>query len=49
MVFGDCPHCGESFAAPSPDKTPMMGKLTCEKCGRWWWEYMSKRLSLPMS
>lgn len=42
MVFGECPHCNEPFAAASPDKTPQMGKITCEECGKWFWEYFSR-------
>lgn len=42
MVFGDCPYCDEPFAIGSPDKTPQMGKVTCEKCGKWFWEYFSR-------
>lgn len=42
MVFGECPHCEHPFAIPSPDKTPQMGKVTCEGCGKWFWEYYSR-------
>lgn len=42
MIFGDCPHCGEPFAISSPDKTPQMGKVTCEHCGKWFWEWYSR-------
>jgi len=42
MIFGNCPYCDEHFTSPSPDKTPMMGKITCESCGKWFWEYYSR-------
>ena len=42
MVFGDCPYCEHPFAIPSPDKTPMMEKYTCEHCNKWFWEYHSR-------
>lgn len=42
MISGECPFCEAGFLIPSPDKTPQMGKVTCEECGKWFWEYYSR-------
>lgn len=45
MVFGECPYCEEPFAITAIDedtKTPAFLKYTCEKCGEWFWEYLSR-------
>lgn len=42
MIFGECPHCAEPFTVGVPDNTPQMLKYTCESCGKWFWEYLSR-------
>lgn len=42
MILGECPYCEEPFTAECPADTPAMGRLTCEKCGKWFWEYYSR-------
>ena len=42
MIFGECPYCDETFMAECPDKTPAFAKITCEKCGKWFWERFSR-------
>jgi hypothetical protein len=42
MIFGECPYCSEPFTIGVPDKTPVFCKYTCEKCDRWFWEYLSR-------
>ena len=42
MIFGECPHCNEPFAEFLPDDTPCVGKVDCERCSKWFWEYFSR-------
>ena len=42
MISGECPYCEWSFFIPSPEDTPQMGKVWCEKCGEMFWEYYSR-------
>lgn len=44
MIFGDCPHCGGGIATAIPEDIdlPVMGKIVCEHCGKWFWEHFSR-------
>ncbi len=44
MIFGHCPHCGESFTTLVPDWDGEIKaeRITCESCGQWFWEVLSR-------
>lgn len=42
MIFGECPYCEEPLTMAMPDISPQMGKVTCDKCGKWFWELFSR-------
>lgn len=44
MIFGDCPYCGNMGSFPVPDgvELPVMVKATCNVCGEWFWEHISR-------
>jgi uncharacterized protein with PIN domain len=42
MIFGECPYCEAPFTTVSPDETPAFEKITCEECGKWFWERHSR-------
>lgn len=44
MIFGDCPYCGHmgAFEVPDNQELPVMVKATCNNCGEWFWERVSR-------
>lgn len=44
MIFGDCPYCGAqgAFNVPEDEQLPVMVKVDCHSCGKWFWEYLSR-------
>lgn len=44
MIFGECPHCNEpiTIGVPEDIQLPTFGKVTCDSCGKWFWEKISR-------
>lgn len=49
MISGDCPYCDAPVLLEVPEVTPVWGRVTCDACGREYWEYYDRLVPCALS
>jgi hypothetical protein len=42
MIMGRCVYCDYPFMLEMPDEAPVFGRVTCETCGKTFWEHYTR-------